>query len=104
MFLSFTVAPEDPSRKVDGDTIIFSHVQERSSAVYQCNASNEYGYLLANAFVNVLGKKQIVCFYIFFIVSCYYTCMLKPCLKVFSQMYFLSPVKGKAKGHKTCLL
>ncbi|EMP39012.1 Neuronal cell adhesion molecule [Chelonia mydas] len=50
------VAPEDPSRKVDGDTIIFSDVQERSSAVYQCNASNEYGYLLANAFVNVLAE------------------------------------------------
>ncbi|XP_035751686.1 neuronal cell adhesion molecule isoform X22 [Egretta garzetta] len=51
-----SIAPEDPSRKVDGDTIIFSHVQERSSAVYQCNASNEYGYLLANAFVNVLAE------------------------------------------------
>ncbi|XP_054255325.1 neuronal cell adhesion molecule isoform X9 [Indicator indicator] len=50
------IAPEDPSRKVDGDTIIFSHVQERSSSVYQCNASNEYGYLLANAFVNVLAE------------------------------------------------
>ncbi|XP_005519337.1 PREDICTED: neuronal cell adhesion molecule isoform X1 [Pseudopodoces humilis] len=50
------IAPEDPSRKVDGDTIIFSHVQERSSAVYQCNASNEYGYLLSNAFVNVLAE------------------------------------------------
>ncbi|XP_072187104.1 neuronal cell adhesion molecule isoform X30 [Excalfactoria chinensis] len=50
------IAPEDPSRKVDGDTIIFSAVQERSSAVYQCNASNEYGYLLANAFVNVLAE------------------------------------------------
>ncbi|XP_009947317.1 PREDICTED: neuronal cell adhesion molecule isoform X6 [Leptosomus discolor] len=50
------IAPEDPSRKVDGDTIIFSHVQERSSAVYQCNASNEFGYLLANAFVNVLAE------------------------------------------------
>ncbi|XP_059703072.1 neuronal cell adhesion molecule isoform X5 [Haemorhous mexicanus] len=50
------IAPEDPSRRVDGDTIIFSHVQERSSAVYQCNASNEYGYLLANAFVNVLAE------------------------------------------------
>ncbi|XP_062347121.1 neuronal cell adhesion molecule isoform X28 [Cinclus cinclus] len=50
------IAQEDPSRKVDGDTIIFSHVQERSSAVYQCNASNEYGYLLANAFVNVLAE------------------------------------------------
>uniref|UniRef100_G1NK20 Neuronal cell adhesion molecule n=1 Tax=Meleagris gallopavo TaxID=9103 RepID=G1NK20_MELGA len=50
------IAPEDPSRRVDGDTIIFSAVQERSSAVYQCNASNEYGYLLANAFVNVLAE------------------------------------------------
>ncbi|KAJ7329754.1 hypothetical protein JRQ81_015928 [Phrynocephalus forsythii] len=50
------IAPEDPSRKVDGDTIIFTDVQERSSAVYQCNASNEYGYLLENAFVNVLAE------------------------------------------------
>ncbi|XP_049993322.1 neuronal cell adhesion molecule isoform X6 [Alexandromys fortis] len=50
------IAPEDPSRKIDGDTIIFSNVQERLSAVYQCNASNEYGYLLANAFVNVLAE------------------------------------------------
>ncbi|XP_043319020.1 neuronal cell adhesion molecule isoform X23 [Cervus canadensis] len=50
------IAPDDPSRKIDGDTIIFSKVQERSSAVYQCNASNEYGYLLANAFVNVLAE------------------------------------------------
>ncbi|KAF6301942.1 neuronal cell adhesion molecule [Rhinolophus ferrumequinum] len=50
------IASDDPSRKIDGDTIIFSNVQERSSAVYQCNASNEYGYLLANAFVNVLAE------------------------------------------------
>ncbi|XP_047551000.1 neuronal cell adhesion molecule isoform X15 [Lutra lutra] len=50
------IAPDDPSRNIDGDTIIFSNVQERSSAVYQCNASNEYGYLLANAFVNVLAE------------------------------------------------
>ncbi|XP_031794656.1 neuronal cell adhesion molecule isoform X24 [Sarcophilus harrisii] len=50
------MAPDDPSRKIDGDTILFSDVQESSSAVYQCNASNEYGYLLANAFVNVLAE------------------------------------------------
>uniref|UniRef100_A0A8D0H1Q6 Neuronal cell adhesion molecule n=1 Tax=Sphenodon punctatus TaxID=8508 RepID=A0A8D0H1Q6_SPHPU len=54
--VSIAIAPEDPSRRVDGDTVIFSDVQERSSAVYQCNASNEYGYLLANAFVNVLAE------------------------------------------------
>ncbi|XP_045434544.1 neuronal cell adhesion molecule isoform X30 [Pipistrellus kuhlii] len=50
------IAPDDPSRKINGDTIMFSSVQERSSAVYQCNASNEYGYLLGNAFVNVLAE------------------------------------------------
>lgn len=48
----------NPSRKVQGDTVFFSSVQMGSSAVYQCNASNEHGYLLANAFVSVLGEKQ----------------------------------------------
>ncbi|XP_029990785.1 neurofascin homolog (chicken) a isoform X8 [Sphaeramia orbicularis] len=44
----------NPSRHVLGDTIIFRSVQMGTSAVYQCNASNEHGYLLANAFVSVL--------------------------------------------------
>lgn len=39
------------------DTIIFSNVQTGSSAVYQCNVSNAYGYLLSNAFVNVLCES-----------------------------------------------
>uniref|UniRef100_A0A669D9D7 Neurofascin homolog (chicken) a n=1 Tax=Oreochromis niloticus TaxID=8128 RepID=A0A669D9D7_ORENI len=47
-------SPTNPNRQVLGDTIIFRSVQIGSSAVYQCNASNEHGYLLANAFVNVL--------------------------------------------------
>ncbi|MEE6480858.1 hypothetical protein FKM82_012688 [Ascaphus truei] len=50
------LAPTDPSRRVDGDTIIFTKVHEGSSAVFQCNTSNQYGYLLANAFVNVLAE------------------------------------------------
>ncbi|XP_053319066.1 neuronal cell adhesion molecule isoform X2 [Spea bombifrons] len=49
-------APPDPSRRVDGDTVIFTKVPERASAVFQCNSSNQYGYLLANAFVNVLAE------------------------------------------------
>ncbi|XP_051975218.1 neuronal cell adhesion molecule-like isoform X10 [Xyrauchen texanus] len=53
-------ALKDPSRKVEDDTIIFSEVQTGSSAVYQCNASNEYGYLLSNAFVNVLAEPPRV--------------------------------------------
>ncbi|XP_075298828.1 neurofascin isoform X14 [Opisthocomus hoazin] len=44
----------NPSREVAGDTIVFRDTQIGSSAVYQCNASNEHGYLLANAFVSVL--------------------------------------------------
>uniref|UniRef100_A0A8C9QY87 Neural cell adhesion molecule L1 n=1 Tax=Scleropages formosus TaxID=113540 RepID=A0A8C9QY87_SCLFO len=47
-------AVQNPSRQVVDDTIIFRAVQTGSSAVYQCNASNEHGYLLANAFVNIL--------------------------------------------------
>ncbi|XP_026162931.1 neurofascin homolog (chicken) a isoform X4 [Mastacembelus armatus] len=47
-------SPINPNRQVLGDTIIFRSVQMGSSAVYQCNASNEHGYLLANAFVSVL--------------------------------------------------
>uniref|UniRef100_A0A674CU12 Neuronal cell adhesion molecule n=1 Tax=Salmo trutta TaxID=8032 RepID=A0A674CU12_SALTR len=53
-------SPKDPSRKVEGDTIIFEEVQTGSSAVYQCHASNEYGYLLSNAFVNVLSETPRV--------------------------------------------
>ncbi|XP_058883466.1 neuronal cell adhesion molecule-like isoform X22 [Acipenser ruthenus] len=49
-------SPKDLSRKVEGDSIIFSDVQTGSSAVYQCNVSNEFGYLLANAFLNVLAE------------------------------------------------
>ncbi|XP_064824032.1 neurofascin-like isoform X1 [Oncorhynchus masou masou] len=44
----------NPRRSVVGDTIIFHSVQIGSSAVYQCNASNHHGYLLANAFVSIL--------------------------------------------------
>nr|XP_056723405.1 neurofascin isoform X6 [Euleptes europaea] len=44
----------NPSREVNGDTVMFRDAQIGSSAVYQCNASNDHGYLLANAFVSVL--------------------------------------------------
>ncbi|XP_019911974.3 neuronal cell adhesion molecule a isoform X4 [Esox lucius] len=49
-------SPKDVNRKVEDDTVILNDVQTGSSAVYQCNASNEFGYLLANAFVNVLAE------------------------------------------------
>eukprot|EP00062_Callorhinchus_milii_P009890 gi/632954179/ref/XP_007892824.1/ PREDICTED: neuronal cell adhesion molecule isoform X13 [Callorhinchus milii] len=49
-------APSDVSRQLMDDTIMFTKVQVSTSAVYQCNASNQHGYLLANAFVNVLAE------------------------------------------------
>ncbi|XP_062300022.1 neuronal cell adhesion molecule a isoform X1 [Scomber scombrus] len=58
--VSIENAPEDRSRKVEDDTVILSNVQQGSSAVYQCNASNEFGYLMANAFVNVLAEPPRV--------------------------------------------
>lgn len=53
-------APNDTSREVKDDTILLTAVQTGSSAVYQCNASNEFGYLMANAFVNVLAEPPRV--------------------------------------------
>lgn len=53
-------SPKDVSRKVEDDTIIFTAVQTGSSAVYQCNISNDYGYLLSNTFVNVLSEPPRV--------------------------------------------
>ncbi|XP_069489233.1 neurofascin isoform X11 [Ambystoma mexicanum] len=42
------------NHEITDDTIIFREVHSGNSAVYQCNASNEHGYLLANAFVSIL--------------------------------------------------
>ncbi|XP_038164812.1 neuronal cell adhesion molecule-like isoform X17 [Cyprinodon tularosa] len=53
-------SPKDISRKVEDDSIIFTQVRVESSAVYQCNISNPYGYLLSNAFVNVLSEPPRV--------------------------------------------
>ncbi|XP_054631117.1 neurofascin isoform X4 [Dunckerocampus dactyliophorus] len=47
-----TATPQ-PNRQVSGDTLTLSSVTAANTAVYQCNASNPYGYLLANAFVSV---------------------------------------------------
>uniref|UniRef100_A0A8D3C942 Neural cell adhesion molecule L1 n=1 Tax=Scophthalmus maximus TaxID=52904 RepID=A0A8D3C942_SCOMX len=50
----------ESDRKVEDDTVILSNVQTGSSAVYQCNASNEFGYLMANAFVSMNLQPVVV--------------------------------------------
>lgn len=54
--LCFSDETPQPNRKVSGETLSFHTVTVDNTAVYQCNASNPYGYLLANAFVSVLRK------------------------------------------------
>uniref|UniRef100_A0A8C2ZWJ5 Neurofascin n=1 Tax=Cyclopterus lumpus TaxID=8103 RepID=A0A8C2ZWJ5_CYCLU len=48
-----TATPQ-PNRQVSGDTLTLRSVTTANTAVYQCNVSNQFGYLMANAFVNVL--------------------------------------------------
>uniref|UniRef100_A0A668A0M1 Neurofascin n=1 Tax=Myripristis murdjan TaxID=586833 RepID=A0A668A0M1_9TELE len=48
-----TATPQ-PNRHVSGETLTLRSVTVANTGVYQCNASNQYGYLFANAFVNVL--------------------------------------------------
>ena len=44
-----------------GDTLSFRGVTMENTGVYQCNASNQFGYLLANAYVNVLREFPPPC-------------------------------------------
>ncbi|XP_056414062.1 neurofascin isoform X6 [Hyla sarda] len=55
-----SVTEPNPNFEVAGDTIIFREVQSGNSAVFQCNASNAHGYLLANAFINILDVPSRV--------------------------------------------
>uniref|UniRef100_A0AAR2IWC4 Neurofascin n=1 Tax=Pygocentrus nattereri TaxID=42514 RepID=A0AAR2IWC4_PYGNA len=50
-------APKSPGRQVSGDTLIFRSVVPDSTAVFQCNASNQYGYILANTFLAVMDMR-----------------------------------------------
>ncbi|XP_059383537.1 neurofascin-like isoform X1 [Carassius carassius] len=50
-------APKSPGRQVTGDTLTFRAVVPDSAAVFQCNASNQYGYIMANAFLAVMDMK-----------------------------------------------
>ncbi|KAG7266805.1 hypothetical protein CRUP_033315 [Coryphaenoides rupestris] len=47
---SLETAIPHASRHVSGDTLSFRSVTMENTGVYQCNASNEFGYLMANAF------------------------------------------------------
>ncbi|XP_059396988.1 neurofascin-like isoform X3 [Carassius carassius] len=50
-------APKSPGRQVSGDTLTFRAVVPDTVAVFQCNASNHYGYIMANAFLVVMDMK-----------------------------------------------
>ncbi|XP_075918353.1 neuronal cell adhesion molecule-like [Petromyzon marinus] len=48
-------APEVLGRRVDGDSLTLTWLEEEDTGVYQCEASNRHGTILANAYVNVLA-------------------------------------------------
>lgn len=60
--------------EVSGETLVLRSVTTLNNAVYQCNASNQYGYLLANAFVNVLRK------FVTFKCQCHHVCSVFGCI------------------------
>lgn len=57
LFVFSLDAPKSPGRQVSGDALFFNGVVPDSAAVFQCNASNQYGYIMANAFLAVMGKS-----------------------------------------------
>lgn len=74
VFVFFYVPPAavpQPNRQVSGDTLTLRSVTTLNNGVYQCNASNQYGYLLANAFVNVLRKLPAFTVCIYFLIFLY---------------------------------
>lgn len=68
VLLFFLAATPLPNRQVSGDTLTLRSVTIENNGVYQCNASNPFGYLLANAFVNVLRKLPLCYPWMFFTV------------------------------------
>lgn len=54
--LSSSASTVQPNVEVSEEAVLLRSVTTLNNAVYQCNASNQFGYLLANAFVNVLRK------------------------------------------------
>lgn len=65
--------------EVSGETLVLRGVTTLNNAVYQCNASNQYGYLLANAFVNVLRKS------VTFKTQCHQVCSVFGCIELMFQ-------------------
>ncbi|XP_061436947.1 neuronal cell adhesion molecule-like [Lethenteron reissneri] len=48
-------APAVPDRRVDRNFLTLTRLREEDTGVYQCQASNRHGTILANAYVNVLA-------------------------------------------------
>uniref|UniRef100_A0A8C4ZD09 Neurofascin n=1 Tax=Gadus morhua TaxID=8049 RepID=A0A8C4ZD09_GADMO len=93
-----------PSRHMSGDTLSFRGVTMENTGVYQCNASNQFGYLLANAYVNVLREFPPPC------LASHATVRALHVINTFLECrYFGSPVpdlrwskygQGNLEGHR----
>ena len=56
LFLWLTADAPAANRKELGDTIFLRNAQASDSAVYQCEASNRHGSLLANANIMIMSE------------------------------------------------
>jgi len=49
----------DSRAVVDGNRLTILNVKRADAQILQCNASNIHGYLLASAYLNILGNASV---------------------------------------------
>uniref|UniRef100_A0A673HXZ6 Neural cell adhesion molecule L1 n=1 Tax=Sinocyclocheilus rhinocerous TaxID=307959 RepID=A0A673HXZ6_9TELE len=106
-------APKSPGRQVSGDTLMFRVVVPDSAAVFQCNASNQYGYIMANAFLAVMDMKPRLLGPRDELIKttegnnthldCPYFGSPKPDLRL-TYFYFIEPIKIVRAPHNTVVI
>lgn len=53
-------APPNPRRKVSSNKIVIEQLTMKDTGNYGCNATNSYGYVYKDVYVNVLGLFALV--------------------------------------------
>jgi hypothetical protein len=56
----FTAVVPNRRRIIGNHYLRYVNVTKSDAQVLQCNVSNKHGYIFANAYLNVLGKRQSV--------------------------------------------
>ena len=54
-------APPNPRRSLEGNKIVLRNIVKTDTGNYGCNASNSFGYVYKDVYVNVLGITSRIC-------------------------------------------